>query len=282
MTSTIASRLTLSLLALLSLPAVAVAQSPGSSEQSTEPSLAQALSSTPVRGQSGVSLVLGLQVQDGRTETIGWMINGIASHTTQRRQLIRFDLEVTSAKFRPAAGQPLLHVDNDRQIHALFLQPLRPRISFIALGGWRRDTILGLDYRAAAGVGLGLHVLETRKMNMLIAPTFQVGREDRNHTEVGDDVLDFGFLQNFVGQVTPVLSIEEWFQTTLDTHTSADKASVFNISALAKVAKYVSLKIYYKHQYDGLVPRGASNSQKEFGSAIVVAFARPGEAAKKP
>ena len=273
---------TCSTLAVLSVPVSAAAQSPGSSEQSTEPTLAQELSSTPVRGQSGVSLVLGLQVQDGRTETIGWTINGIATHTTQRRQMIRFDLEATSAKYRPAAGQPLLHVDNDRQIHGLFLQPIRPRLSGIGLGDWRRDTILGLDYRAAAGVGLGLHVIETRKMNMFLAPTFEVGKEHRSHTDVGDGVLDFGFLQSFVGQVTPVLSIEEWFQTSVDTQESDDKASAFNISALAKVAKHVSLKIYYKHQYDSLVPPGTSNLQREFGSAIVVAFARPGEAAKKP
>lgn len=272
----------MSILAVLSRPAIAVAQSPGSNEESPEPTLAQELSSTPVRGQSGVSATLGFKLQDGRTEAKGWEIDGIASHTTQRRQLIRFDVEISSSKVRLAENQPFLQIDDNHQFQGLFLQPIRRRISGIALGGWRRDAILGLDYRASVGGGIGLHIVESRRANLLFAPTFVAGKEHRRHTDQANDVVDFGFLQSFVGRVTPVLSIEEWWQTNVDTSDSADKASTFNVSAIARITRHISWKLYYKQQYDGLVPRGQSNSQREIGTAMVIAFARLGEAAKAP
>lgn len=260
----------------------AAAQSPGAAETSTEPALAQELSSAPVPGQGGVSVTAGTSLQGGRTETKGYSIDAIIAHTNKRRQLLRVDFEATFAKYRPAPGAPLIQVEDNVVLSGTFLHPLRPHWSAIGIGGWRRDRVLQLDHRAWVEGGIGFHAIEHRMANLLIAPTFAIGSERRLHTDEGNGVRDFGILQSLALKVHEKLGIEEFVHAHFDTRDADDRTLTFNTSLMTKVAPHTGLKVYYQHHYDALPPPGSEKLQYTVGLGVQISFTKPAPPAAKP
>ncbi len=251
----------------------AAAQTPGSSETSTDQTLAQDLASAPPLGHTGVSVTIGGQIQQGRTETKGLTVNGIVAHTTHRHELLRVDAETGYARYRPKAGADDLVVENNQQAAFTYLRPVhKQRVFLFGSAGWRRDAILGLDYRAFAEAGAGAAVIAHAKVNAFLGASYAVGREHRNHTDTGNEVLDVGLLQNIHIRISNVMGIEEWFKGHLQTTHSDDRNYTFNVALLTKVTKHAGLKIYYKRQYDALTPPTVSNLQTEVGLGLQIDF----------
>lgn len=263
----------------LSVTGLAAAQTPGASESSTGPSLAQDLASAPRPGESGIEATIGGQLQTGRTETKGLAVNGIFAHTTTKRSLWRVDVETNYAWYRPTADSPSYVAEDNQQANVIYMHPLKPRVWVLGLGSWRRDTILGLNYRVAAEGGIGVEAIATKRATLFLGGGFAAGKEDRSHTEEGSSVADVAFLQTLNIRLTGLLGFEEWFKGHIDTTNADDGNYTLNLSLTAKVAKHAGLKIYYKRQYDALHPSSQSATQSQLGGGVQITFAAPPAAA---
>ena len=267
--------------AIVGFASTASAQTPGSTETSTDQTLAQDLASAPAPGKSAASITIGGQIQNGRTETKGLKIDGIVAHTTQKHALLRLDVEMDYARYRPAPDTPDLVVENSKLASLIYLHPLKSKFYLFGSTAWKRDEVLGLDYRAFAEAGAGRVLWANAKFNAFLGASYAVGKEHRAHTDTGDDVLDVGILQNVHIKISDVAGIEEWFKGHLQTTDSDDKSYQFNIAFLTKVTRHAGLKIYYKNQYDALVPPGTANRQTEVGAGLQIDF-KPAAATAKP
>jgi putative salt-induced outer membrane protein YdiY len=267
----------------LALPGQAAAQSPGSSDASGQPTLAQDVASAPKPGQSSATVSIGGQIQNGRTETTGLNVDGIVAHTTKSKQLLRLDVEGTYARYRAAPGTPSFSVANNQLATLTYLQPLRKRAWLFGMTGWRRDTKLQLDYRAWIEGGAGVAVIAHSKVNAFVGGSFSVGKEHREDTKEGSNVLDPGILQTLNIHLTDLLSFEEWLTGHVNATDTANNSFMLNASFLAKVSKHVGMKIYYKVQHDTLHPASVSATQSTFGGGLQVSFAStPAPAPAKP
>ena len=269
------ARFTLALAASAALAPPLEAQSPGSLAGVNQTTLAEEFTAAPQPGQSGVSATIGLQVQDGRTETVGLSVDGIFAHTTQRKQLLRVDVAAKYGRYRPGPGEPLFVAENNQLVSFTYLQRIKERFGAFGMAGWRRDTILQLDYRAWVEGGYGVEAVARENVLMFIGGSVSIGSEERQYTETGSAVLDVGVLQTFTLRPTPVMLIEENLKAHFDTLEPDDKNATFNASVMARVAKHVGLKIYYKYQYDSLHPPTTGASQSEFGAGVQIDF-KPG------
>jgi hypothetical protein len=270
-------------LALVMLPRTAQAQSPGASETSTTPALAQELSSAPIPGQGGVSVTAGFSQQSGRTETKGWSLDGIVAHTTKKKLLLRLDAETNYADYKATATTPFFKAEDNHLISLLALHAIRPHLSWLTIGGWRRDMVLQLEYRYWVEPGLGWHVIEKPRVNLLVAGMFAVGTEHRTHTDKGSNVADVGFLQTFTAKVHSKFGVEEYLQTHVDTTEADDQATSFNISAVSEIAPHTGLKVYYQLWRDTLPPPGQDPNQSTIGFGLQISFTKkPPAATGKP
>ena len=258
--------------ALLLLPQFVHAQSPGASETSTTPALAQDLSTAPIPGQSGVTVTAGFSVQSGRTETKGWSLDGIVAHTTKKKLLMRLDAETNYADYKATATTPFFKAEDNHMISMTAMRGINPRLSWLAIGGWRRDMVLQLEYRYWAEPGLAVHVIQKPRVNLLVAGMFAVGTEHRSHTDKGNNVADAGILQTFTAKVTGKFGIEEYLQTHVDTTEADDQATSFNISVLSEIAPHTGLKVYYQLWRDTLPPPGQDPVQTTMGVAVQITF----------
>ncbi len=154
------------------------------------------------------------------------------------------------------------------------MHAIRPHLSWLGIAGWRRDTVLQLDYRYWAEPGLGWHAIEKPRVNLLLAGMFAVGHEHRAFTTKGANVADAGFLQTLVIKVQDRFGIEEYLQTHVDTTESDDQATSFNVSALSKIAPHTGLKIYYQLWRDTLPPPGQDPVQSQLGFALQISFTK--------
>jgi hypothetical protein len=265
----------------LALPSVVSAQSPGAAETSLDNALAQSLTSAPIPGQTGIAISAGGNWMSGRTDTKGWSVDGIAAHTTQGRLLMRFEAEVSRTDYGLPTGG-FVQVEDNHLATALVLKPLRPRLSAIGVAGWRKDAIMQLDYRAWVEGGVGIHVAEHPKLNILVAPMFAAGRERRAFTETGGKVLDVALLQSLSFRPHDRFSFDEFVSMHVDTTQSRDKYISVSLSALSKIVKYLSLKLYYQHQYAELVPPGQDPQQSVAGVQLQFTFQRTPAPAAKP
>lgn len=246
------------------------------------PPLVEEMQSAPRPGQSGASLTVGGTIKDGRTETVGWQVSGWAAHTTKRRELFRFDVGTQYGSYRAGTGLPKTTVEDNQSVLFTYIKPLDKRWSLLGIGQWRRDAILGLDYRAALEGGIGYNLIETRRVFAQIGTSVAGGHERRNHTRRGDAVRDIGVLQLFTYRLTPVLGLEEYVKAQMDTTETDDQHFEGSITLLAQVAKVVGLKIYYTHQYDALHAPTTSATQKELGVGVQITLKHANAGTPKP
>jgi len=265
----VAARVACALAAGAALAAPVAAQSLAAVNQ-TE--LAEEFTQAPHPGQSGASATVGFQLQDGRTETLGVSVTGIFAHTTARRQLLRVDVTAQYGRYRPAPGEKLFVAENNQLVSFTYLQQVKQRFGAFGMAGWRRDAILGLDYRAWVEGGYGVEAVARKNVLMFIGASLSVGGEGRSFTDKGSTLFDLGILQTFTLRPTPVMLIEEYVKAHVDMLEPDDSTATFNASVMAQVAKHVGLKIYYKYQYDSLHPPTSSASQSEVGAGVQIDF----------
>jgi len=260
------------LAAALVLPCRAAAQSPGSSEESIQQTPAQQFASGPMPGTYQASITFGGQTQDGRTATKGVTLNGIVAYRTRRNQLLRFDTEVAHARYRPAPGAPHLTVENNALMSLTFIHGLNRYAGFMVMGDWKRDTILGLNYRARGVTGIGLELVQTPRMNLMVGPGIAVGREDSVLPNAPTAIVGAGVIQSFSWHPSRTSTIEEYFGGFKDMRDAKDSSLTFNASFLAQATRYVGLKIYYKYSREGVFPEATGPTQRQFGAGVTFTF----------
>lgn len=238
----------------------------------SQPAIETELTAAPRPGQSGASLTIGGQVQEGRTATMGLSITGVAAHTTERHQLLRFDFTDSYAKYRPATTGPNYLAEDNQLATFTYLQTVKTRFAVIGEAGWRRDEILGLDYRWSVEGGGGVELFATKKVNAFVGGTYAVGREHRAFTTEGESVLDAGVLQTFNLMITPVLGFHEWFVGHVQTDDTSDHSYQFSAALLARVSKHAGLKITYARENDSLHLPSVSETQSKLVFGVQVSF----------
>jgi len=258
--------------AALVLACAATSPAAAQTTLSLESELETELAAAPRPGQSGVSVTIGGQIQDGRTKTLGMTTTGVAAHTTKKKQLLRFDVKTDFAKYRPDTTGPLYLAEDNQAVGLTFLQTVKTRYAVFAKTGWRRDKVLGLDYRAWVEGGGGMEVVTHKKVNAFLGASYAVGREHRSSTTQGEDVLDVGVLQTLNVTITPVLSFHEWFQVRFQTTDSDDNSNSFNATLVAKVSKHAGIKIAYQRHYDSLHLSTVSALQSQLIAGMQISF----------
>lgn len=261
---------------LLTIPAMAVtAQSPGASESSTEPTVAQMISSSPQPGERGVQATLGFQFQEGPTSTKGLSLNLIAAHTRSNRDLVRFDLELERVHYKSSPETPFIRVEDNLQAQNVYLHFFRKRWALMGEAFYRRDSVIKLDYRTFLQGGIGAQALDHHRVKAMVGVGYAVGRESRSFLPESEKVLAVGFMNNLVIVVSPTARIEQWLQYHVDTSRSADKSYAFNASFVSRVTKHASLKVYYQRRYDALHPATVPKLQSEIGAGLSISFQPP-------
>jgi len=264
------------LVSLLAMPSGAAAQTSG------DPQLTQELATAPKPGETTVTVTIGGQIQNGRTETEGLTVSGIVAHTTKREQFLRFDVETAYARYRAAAGTPSFVAENNQQVSLTAMHPVHKRVYLFGMGGWRRDVMLGLDYRAWAEAGAGVSAIAHPKVNAFIGASLSVGKQSRHFTTVGETVLDPGILQTLNVHLTELLSFQQSFLGHLNsTDAGDDNSYTFNASLTAKVSRHIGMQIAYKRQHDTLHPASVSATQSQISAGVRIAFASNRAAAKR-
>lgn len=252
-------------------PATAAAQDAAAA---TDTTLIQELTANPIAGQRAVTLTAGASAQRGRTETTDWSVSGVVAHTTDAHLLLRLEADATAAYVRTAPGRPFEKVEDNYFVTGLAMRRFLPRVSWLAIAGWRRDNVLQLDYRVWAEAGVAVHLITRKSVDLLVAPTFAVGDEKRAHTDRGGNVADFGLLQTLTVHVNENFGIEQSLQTHVDTTETDDQALAFSIAATSKVTPHIGLKVFYEAVRDGLRPAGQEALQSKAGIGMSVSFSR--------
>lgn len=242
--------------------------------------LEEEMSSAPVPGQSGVSLTVGAQIQDGRTSTRGWSIDAIAAHTLAGGQLLRLDTAVHHGKYSGGPNEPLVKAEDNQRVTATYLQRLRPRVYALGLAEWRRDAIIELDYRAAAEAGALLGLIEQPRLRLVAGAAFALGRESRGYRPDFEQVRDVGLRQHLVAYLGSRAVFEQSFTAHVEVGNADDKTRQFDASLMSRVTSRVGMKFYYKYQYDALHPIGQLAAQHEMGFGVQYTFST--HAAPKP
>jgi hypothetical protein len=243
-------------------------------DPSTTPMI-QSLTSAPTPGKGSVSLTGGASFTSTSSQTLGWQVSSVADYTTAQRWLMRLDYVSNYASYGAAPGAARVKISDNHFVSGTFLHRIRTGVSLIAIAGWRRDTIMQLNRRVWGEGGIGFHLVEGKKINMVVAPTFALGREHRAFTSHGDGVEDFGVLQMFTYVVPGTVGIQESLHTGIDSSATDDRSTSFNVSVSAKVAPHVGMKVYYQLQYDSLPPPGTPQKQYTVGFGVSVSFAHP-------
>lgn len=261
------------------MPGHAAAQTPAA--DTSQPTLAQEWSEAPKPGQTSVTASVGGQIQQGRTGTESLGVNGVAAHTTEQHQLLRFDVTTVYANYRPAEGQPYVLVENNQLATFTYLQPHGEKVRLFGMAGWRRDTILELDYRAWGEVGAGTLVFAKGNANAFVGGSFSVGGERRGSTATGGTlVMNVGILETFNYHINKLMSFEEWYRGHRDVTDTGNDDYTFNVTLLTKVTKLAGLKVSYNLQHDTLHPSTVSATQSQFMVGVQFSFATTPPAAK--
>lgn len=258
----------------LFVPTVASAQTQPAPAAPTQASLEDELTSTPIIGQAGVSITAGGTFLSGRTDQRQWMLDGIFAHTTAKRTLLRFEAEMDFGQHRSPAATRFTEVEDHHLFTALVMHPLRPRLSVVGLGNYRRDDVLRLNYRVDVGGGIALHLVEQRTTHLVVIPMFVVGDESREHTDEADGVADFGVMQQLATRVNERVMFEQSFKANADSSEFDDHNIRFDASVTSQLVRHVNLKVYVQSQRDGFTPPGHDAIQNKMGVAVQVAFAR--------
>ncbi len=261
---------------LLLAPALAAAQTlvPQTS------SLVQETEEAPRPGQSGVSATLGLELQSGRTDSRGWKADVSAAHTTDSNNLIRFDFKSKYGSYRASGASDYTPIDDNQLAELTDVKPLPHRLALLTKASWRRDKVLDLTYRAEGEGGLGVTIIDTKRVYLLAGVSFSVGRKSYGGGVGSSAVRDVGALSVFTFHVTPTLTASWLLDVKKNVSSSNDSTNNLSASVVAQIARHLGLKVYYERQFDSIHNPLASATQSVFGVGLQVSFGAKVKVAK--
>jgi hypothetical protein len=142
----------------------------------------------------------------------------------------------------PAAAD-FTETEDNHLLSALVLHPVAPRLSLVGLAGWRRDVVLGLSHRVAAGGGIALHLLQQPHLNVMVSPVFVGGSEARTHTTYGEAVADAGVIQTLALKLNERVTLEQSFKANVDTSALDDHTVRIDASLTSQIVRRVNVNL---------------------------------------
>jgi|CXWL01.1.fsa_nt_gi hypothetical protein len=263
-------RLLLSLVGLW-LPVTAASQSTGGSETSAVPSPAQLLASAPHPGKWAASVTVGFKLDAGRTETRGYDLETILAYTTQRKQLLRLDVDLSRGEYGATPGADLTVVDESYVVSGTLLQGLSRQFGLLAIGSWRRDVPLGLHDKLVAEAGVG-YVIQSKRLNLLIGPGIGIGRQSSSVASAPSNLVLAAIEANLTWNVTSTLVVQNALSAHYNLDDHEDRTMSFNVSGTVRIGAHSGLKLYYQYQYDRIHDPSTSSGQREIGGGVTFAF----------
>jgi len=258
----------LAVLVSIFAPALAFAQAPA---DASEPVTIKMLSSSPQPGERGVQATIGGSQQSGSSNTQGVSITVVAAHTTKSGNLVRFDGDYGLARYKQVESAPWFKVQNNLVAQNVYIHLFKKRWAATGAAYYRRDPIVGLDYRAFAQGGLGYQFANTARFKLLAGGAFALGNQSR--VQHGDQaVRAVGFTDSLVMRIGKATHIEQSLLYHIDVSETDDKTYAFSVSLLSAINKHAGLKVAYKRQYDALVPRGVPTLQSAITVGVTVGF----------
>jgi putative salt-induced outer membrane protein YdiY len=206
----------------------------------------------------------------------------IAAHTLENRDLARFDLEFAHAYYKASSRAPFIKVEDNLKAENIYLHFLNRRWATIGAAYYRRNPVIQLDYRAYADAGIGVQAVNNRKVKLLAAVGYAVGRERRKFLREAEKVLAVGFRDSLVIMVSPTAQFEQSLLYQVDTSRSGDKTYDFDASFATKISRHASFRVYYQRQYDTLHAATVPKLQSTLGGGLSITFQRPPRSTAKP
>lgn len=231
---------------------------------------AQLLASAPAAGTSAASLTFGLQIQDGRTETRGFSAAGTWARASQARSVVRLDASLKRASYRSSPSAERVTIEDTQTLMASLVHPVTGPLSFLSTASWRRDAPVKLDYRVMLQAGLGYSIHRDKKILFTIGPVVGVGQQDNALSDGGDRILNVGGIQSLSWHVTPTFGIENTFAAYRDVDNADDHSIDASLSATARIARRIGMKLSYTYLKEGIHPPFVSAVQKEFEAGVTI------------
>lgn len=231
-----------------------------------------AFASGPKPGTTMANATFGFSLQSGQTETLGYTLDGVLAHMTDRKQLIRLAAQEGHGEYRPAPGASRLTVEDNHAASLDFMQGVHPHFGIMAGLEFRRDTILALDYRFYGRAGVGL-LLDNKEASFMVGVGAAAGREHSLVPNTPSRYVGLGIQQSLTYHPTPTFVLADSFSSVINTSDNGDRSTTLNVSAMARIASHAGLKISYKHQYDRIHPVFVSATQQTFTVGVQVTFA---------
>lgn len=260
--------LCLSLAGFIAAAGTASAQTP---PPPVDQSAVEAFASGPKPGTTQANATFGFQVQTGRTETLGYTLDGVLAHMTTHKQLVRFAAQEGHGEYRPAPGAARLTVENSHAASLDLIQGVAPHVGIMAGLEFRRDTILALDYRVYGRGGVGL-LFDNKDASFMVGVGGAVGREHSLVPNAPSSYLGVGVQQSLTWHPTPTFVVEDTFSSVVNTSDSGDRTTTLRASATARIASHAGLKVAYTYQYDQVHPIFVSATQQQFTMGVQVFF----------
>lgn len=258
----------LAFLVFILAPVLAFAQAPA---DASEPVTIKMLSSSPQPGERGVQATIGGSQQSGGSNSQGVSIAVVAAHTTKSGHLARLDLDYALARYKQVESAPWFKVQDKLVAQNVYMLLFKKRWAATGAAYYRRDPIVGLDYRAFAQGGLGYQFANAARFKLLAGGSFALGNQSR--VQHGDQaVRAVGFTDSLVMRIGTSTHIEQSLLYHIDVLETDDKYYSFSTSLLTAISRHVGLRLAYQRQYDALVPRGVPSLQSAITVGVTVGF----------
>ena len=231
------------------------------------PALLKAYLTAPKPGQSLFSASGGLQFESGLTNTRGWSLSGLVAHTWANHALAQFQVATNYASYGAASSGPYTTITDNQNAFFWYMHPVKTRYSWLGGAGWRRDTILALNYRWWGEGGAGVTLVNSPKVYAMVGGSFSGGRERRSYSGT-DPVQDVGVIQILHWAPTKTASLEEWLRRKHDVRNLDDYSTTFYVAFMAHVTKHAGVKVSYQLDDEGLYPPSTSTSGRQVTVAV--------------
>jgi hypothetical protein len=254
-------------------PVVALdAQSGGANEWALDSTLAQHMMPSPAPGTWAASGTIGAQFLAGRTDSRGYDVDLIVSHSTRRRMLLRFDAEWRRADARLGPNQAMTLLDDTRFLALSAIPRITDHFGVFVSTIWRKDVRAGLESRTMAQVGPYWQPLATKRVQVSVAPFLGIGVQDNVRPSTDDGIEAFGGVTTLTWRVSPMATAEVYVTGHRVLGDDEDHAVQANASITAALTKHLALKVAYNAAHEGVVPIGQASRQHALTTGVTIAF----------
>ncbi len=216
------------------------------------------------------SLTFGGEVQNGRTETRGYMGSGSFAYMNKRLQVFRLDLSSMHSDLRDRNTGTRYTLQETGLASLTFTQPVKPRISSVTVAMVQHDSTQLLDSRELLTSGVAFQLVRTPRALFTITPGVGIGHQESRVPNAPSTIRAVGIYQNSWVQLTHNLSLVESVITFRDVKVTQNKSLMLSSMLIAQVAKKVGISIYYNYWREGLLPPNTPPSQSQFGVGLTL------------